>query len=188
MPPRAKKGARQAARPRNASTKQPSTRKAAPKAAWASPAKRAKTSYGHVVAASSPDDTQQAMPRARPGRRAEEDVAYRATKLKLLDQCYEPELVRTARGESGETIHDLVAKENAASRGKGKCLKTSFWMAIHQSFDLRRAVFKVLPEVPEDHDFDQELTDALVIAHSPNPAERTAEAFARYLDSAPAPN
>lgn len=164
-----------------ASNRQKSHKKPSP------PAKRARAPMGDG-AHDAPVEEAQPTPRKRPDRRNEEDAAERAIKLKLLDHGYDPELVRTARNANGETIHDLVAREIAALRGRSKYLTTSFWVAIHSDFDLRRAVFKDLPEVPDEHEFEPELTDSLAMAHSSNPAERTSEAFVRYLELAAAPS
>ena len=93
-------------------------------------------------------------PRCQQGRRTEDEAAARVIKLKLLDNGYDPDLVRSARNSNGETIHDLVAQEIALTRGKQKYLKTEVWVRIHSEFYLNQTVFKALPEVPYDHDFE----------------------------------
>ena len=94
---------------------------------------------------------------------------------------YEKPLLEGLRDSDGKSPRQYI-KAGLRAVGSGKKLSTKFWVGFLKQFPLKPGASALLPVPPADLDFDNELLDALAVAHVVNPAKRDPSDFVQLME------
>ncbi|CAK0839486.1 unnamed protein product [Prorocentrum cordatum] len=108
-----------------------------------------------------------------------EEKASRAIEGKF--SSYDQIIIRTRRRADRLTLQTVVENELSRLQGTNKYISTEFWKKMHDDFDLTSPMFSNLPLPTEDADPEQDLIDALALAHDRSKGSRSSEALESYL-------
>jgi len=133
---------------------------------------------------------------ASPKKQAKEQASTPASKLKRrLSRRDTDDQIERAIGtrfdhidnweskvdEDGRSIKDYVEDEVRRTTNLGKYIRNDFWTKIWAKFDLATTAAMLLVDPPMDQDIDEDLMDAISVAHSCNPCGNVERPLERYL-------
>ena len=85
------------------------------------------------------------------------------------------------RNSAGESPCQWVLNEMSKHKNHQEYLKSSFWVALEEEFDLSAAsVFDALPPPESEQSFDEELFTAIRTSEANNPAERSPRLYIKF--------